>query len=192
LINDVLNFQKMESGSMKFNMSEHSIVQIAEDAFGTMQPFAGKRHIHLSLELAQHLPMATFDADRMIQVLTNLISNAIKFTPANGHVRVSVERAGETLVMRVSDTGMGIPTAALTKIFDRFYRVHRPGKEIKGTGLGLAIVKSIVEAHRGRISVESKENVGTTFTVEFPLHPRSDADILSESEDALLEDTVAP
>lgn len=192
LINDVLNFQKMESGNMKFHLGTNDIAHIAEDACGTMQPFASKRDIHLSLELEPNLPVATLDADRIIQVLTNLISNAIKFTPANGHVRVSVQRVSEMIVLKVSDTGMGIPAQALSKIFDRFYRVHRPGKEIKGTGLGLSIVKSIVKAHNGRISVESVENKGAVFTVELPIQRRSDADILSESEDILLEKTVAP
>jgi len=191
LINDVLNFQKLESGNMKFHMGPNIIAQVVEDACGTMQPFANKREIHLSLDLEPKLPVATFDADRIIQVLTNLLSNAIKFTPAEGHVRVSVQRASEVIVMKVTDTGMGIPTAALPRIFDRFYRVHRPGKEIKGTGLGLSIVKSIVDAHNGRVSVESQENEGTTFTVELPIHYRSDVDMLSERDDSLLEETVA-
>jgi two-component system phosphate regulon sensor histidine kinase PhoR len=98
-----------------------------------------------------------------------LVNNAIKFTPQGGRVSVSVRQQTDELLICVSDTGMGIPKEATTKIFDRFYRVHHPGKQIPGTGLGLAIVKKIVAMHGGRIEVESELNRGTTFTVFLPL-----------------------
>ena len=132
-----------------------------------------------------------FDSDRMIQVLTNLMSNSIKFTPEEGHVSVSVFRRDEHLALRVRDTGFGIPKEALTKIFDRFYRVHRPGKEIKGTGLGLAIVNKIVTAHGGRIEVESELDKGTTFTVLLPLMSEQTPQSLPEGADEHLEKTLA-
>ena len=96
------------------------------------------------------------------------MNNAIKYTPEGGRVRVSIRVRDEQLVMCVSDTGIGIPQEALPRIFDRFYRVGRPGRLIKGTGLGLAIVKKIVEMHDGRIEVESEVAQGTTFTVYLP------------------------
>ena len=102
----------------------------------------------------------------------NLINNAIKFTPEGGQVFISVQHQDEELRIRVSDTGMGVPREALLKIFDRFYRVYRPGKQIQGTGLGLAIAKKIVMMHGGRIDVESQVNRGTTFTVYLPLYSK--------------------
>jgi two-component system phosphate regulon sensor histidine kinase PhoR len=94
------------------------------------------------------------------------------------------------LVIRVTDTGMGIPKEALSKIFDRFYRVHRPGKEIQGTGLGLAIVNKIVMVHGGRIDVESEADKGTTFTVFLPLAPKSEPETLPLEIDETLEHTI--
>lgn len=190
LINDVLDFQKLGSGKMKFQMQQGDIGQVVEDACATMQPFANKRGVHLSVELGSGPNLCVFDSDRIIQVLTNLISNAIKFTPPEGTVRVIVEASEAIITLKISDTGMGIPPEALPKIFDRFYRVNRPGKEIKGTGLGLAIVKRIVDAHEGMISVSSQVNEGTTFTVQLPVSPKADDGSLSEGGDVLLENTV--
>ncbi|MFC1763601.1 PAS domain S-box protein [Planctomycetota bacterium] len=191
LINDVLDFQKLGSGKMKFILQEHDIAKVVEEAVSTMQPFAGKRDVHLSLHVDDRLPRATFDNDRIIQVLTNLISNAIKFTPADGEVRVVVEKAEDTYRIKICDTGMGIPQEALAKIFDRFYRVHRPGKEIKGTGLGLAIVKRIVDAHGGFIEVESELEKGTTFSLTMPFVQQDDEQDLSPTQDAMMEETIA-
>jgi signal transduction histidine kinase len=146
----------------------------------------------LTTDLARSLPVAVYDNDRMIQVLTNLISNAIKFTPEGGSVRVSVEQRDEHLAMRVSDTGFGIPKEALGKLFGQFYRVHRPGKEIKGTGLGLAIVQKIVSAHNGRIEVESEVDKGTTFTVFLPLTPIQPPQAQPEQADRRMEETLTP
>ncbi len=171
LIDDVLDFQKLNAGKMKLNMQENAIAGAVNEAYNTMRPHAAKSGVHLAIELQTDLPRAVYDNDRMIQVLINLVSNAIKFTPPGGRVRVSAHRQEEYLVIKVSDTGYGIPKEELSKIFDRFYRVLRPGKEIKGTGLGLAIVSKIVAAHGGRIDVESELEKGTTFTVFLPLAP---------------------
>jgi len=169
LIDDVLDFQKLSAGKMKFNMQENNIATVVEEAYTTMQPHAAKSKVDLAVELESNLPAAVYDTDRIMQVLTNLISNAIKFTPEGGRVLISVQRRDEHLAVRVSDTGYGIPKEDLPKLFSRFFRVHRPGKEIKGTGLGLAIVSKIVAGHGGRIEVESELEKGTTFTVILPL-----------------------
>ncbi len=191
LINDVLDFQKLGSCKMKFTMATNNLVRVVEECYGTMTHFANKRKVNLCLEKEPNLPESVFDADRIIQAVTNLISNAIKFTPAHGKVAVSVKAEQESLVLRVSDTGMGIPEDALPRIFDRFYRVNRPGKEIKGTGLGLAIVKRIVEAHGGRIDVESEPMVGTVFTVTLPVACTAIPEVLTEATDEILEKAVA-
>jgi signal transduction histidine kinase len=173
LIDDVLDFQKLNAGKMKLNMQENDIAAAVHDVYTTMQPNAGKSGVHLAMDLQSNLPRAVYDNDRILQVLINLLNNAIKFTPEGGRILLSASRDEEHLVLKVSDTGYGIPKDELSRIFDQFYRVYRPGKEIKGTGLGLAIVNKIVTAHGGRIEVESELDKGTTFTVFLPLVPQS-------------------
>lgn len=189
LINDVLDFQKLGAQKMKFQMQKNDMAKIIDDAYGTMVHYANKRNVNLSRELEAPLPVGVFDADRLIQVLTNLMSNAIKFTPAGGSVTLSAGVEEDHYLIQVRDTGMGIPQEALCKVFDRFYRVQRPGQEIKGTGLGLAIVKRIVEAHEGRIDVESQVDKGTTFIVHLPIEHEV-GEILSESSDHILEKAI--
>ncbi len=189
LINEVLDFQKLGAGKMKFHMQENDLGKVVEDAYTTMLPYASKHRIHLSLSAEPNLPKGLFDGDRLIQVITNLLSNAVKFTPEDGKVSLDLGRKDDEFVLRVSDTGLGIPKEALGRIFDRFYRVSRPGKEIKGTGLGLAIVKAIVLAHGGHIEVASEVDQGTTFTVFLPIAPKLQAD-MSESGDRVIEAVV--
>ena len=123
-------------------------------------------------------------------MIINLFSNAIKFTPEQGRVSLSVQKQNEELLIRVSDTGMGIPKKDLLKIFDRFYCVHRQGKQIQGTGLGLAIINKIMMRHGGRIEVESKLNQGSTFTVFLPLEAKLTPDVSSPENDEVLEKAV--
>ncbi len=190
LINDVLDFQCLDAGRMMFAMQEGAIGSVVEDAYSTMQPFAAKQGVHLSIEIEPDLPPIQCDADRIVQVVTNLISNAIKFTPQGGEIRVLVRRRDEHILIQVSDTGLGIPRESLPKIFERFYRVRRPGKEIQGTGLGLAIASRIVTGHGGRIEVESEPNEGTTFTVSLAIQPDAAAQPWSEQADERLEATL--
>ncbi len=191
LINDVLDFQKLDAGKMKLNLQENDVRQVAEEIYETMMLPAKNKDVELFLELDENLPKVTFDRDRIIQVLTNLVSNAIKFTPQAGQVRLSFQQQNDELVIRVSDMGMGIPKEELPKIFERFYRVQRPGKEIKGTGLGLAIVKKIAILHGGRIEVESELDRGSTFSVFLPLIDGHPPQVLSEESDELLESHIA-
>jgi len=190
LIDDVLDFQKLSAGKMQFHMQSNRIDKTIDEACSTMQPHVRQKQLHLSVDVESGLPSIVYDHDRMIQVLTNLLSNAIKFTPEGGRIVLSARRQGESLAMSVSDTGMGIPQEALPRIFTQFYRVHRPGKEIKGTGLGLAIVNKIVTSHGGRIDVESEMNKGTTFTVLLPLTSRQPSEDISKQADTCLESTL--
>ena len=190
LINEVLDFQKLSANKMKFNMHENDIREVVKDACHTMTLYAEKKRVKLSIKLDDDLPKARFDSDGIMQVLTNLISNAVKFTPENGQVSVSVQHKGEDLVIRVSDTGIGVPKENLPKLFAPFYQVHQSGLQVKGTGLGLAIVSKIVTAHSGRIEVESEVGQGTTFTVFLPLDGKPTPEVLPEKMDELLENTV--
>jgi len=176
---------------MKLDIQSNNIEEVVSEAHEIMALYTKKNEVELSFELAEDLPKAKFDRAKIIQVLTNLVSNAIKFTPEKGRVSVSIQHQNEELIITVSDTGMGIPKEALPKIFERFYRIDRPGKQIQGTGLGLAIVHKIVMMHSGRIEVESELARGTTFTIFLPLDPKSLPDVSSEKMDDVLEHTVA-
>ncbi len=190
LINEVLDFQKLDSGTIDLNIHENDINEAIMDVHTTMLPVAGKKRIELRLEPGDKIQKTEFDNDKIIQVLTNLISNAIKFTPENGKVSIALKKREDGFAVSVSDTGMGIPKESLLKIFDRFYRVYRPGIQIQGTGLGLSIVNKIVIMHGGRIDVESEIDQGTTFTVSLPSTPNHSLYVLTEETDKILETTL--
>jgi signal transduction histidine kinase len=188
LIDNVLDFQKLDAGQMKLNIQLNNIGEIVEEACNPMASLAGKKGIGLTSRVADELPAVRFDGDKIIQVLTNLISNAVKFTAEGGKVCVCALRRGEDLAVSVGDTGMGIPKEALAKVFERFYRVERPGRHVAGTGLGLAIVNRIVMMHGGRIEVESTVDEGSTFTVFLPLHDKPAPVDAIESTERVLSD----
>ncbi len=119
---------------------------------------------------AEPVPAFVGDKGRLAQVLDNLVSNALKFTPEGGSVEVSTRLNGDHVAIEVSDTGIGIPVADQPRLFERFFRSSvADDQAIPGTGLGLAIVKAIVDAHKGTIVIDSKEGRGTTFRVDLPL-----------------------
>ncbi|MFA5554298.1 MAG: ATP-binding protein [Phycisphaerae bacterium] len=190
LINEVLDFQKLSANKMKMDMRLNDIKDVVKDVHNTMIPHAKQKNIHIAIEFDGDLPQAVFDNDRMIQVLTNLINNAIKFTPEKGKITVLTKKQGDDISIRVSDTGMGMPKEALSKIFDQFYQVYQPNQQIKGTGLGLSIVKKIIEMHNGRVEVESELEKGTAFTVFLPLNLPLTCEELPEKDDQVVEKSV--
>jgi two-component system phosphate regulon sensor histidine kinase PhoR len=120
--------------------------------------------------VALDLPLVSGNHERLERVFTNLIENAIKYTPAGGHVHVRARLSGRALEVEVEDDGIGIPAAHLPRVFERFYRVDRSrSREMGGTGLGLAIVKHVVRAHGGNVEVESEEGCGALFRVRLPV-----------------------
>ena len=169
LINGILDISKIETGTIEIIRKPINIASVAKRAAESLEYVAGKKKIRLQTDIADHLPELLGDENKIFSMLTNLVNNAIKFTPENGTVSVSAHLVNNELVVKVSDSGMGIPKDDLNKIFGRFYRVHRPGKQIPGTGLGLAIVKEIAMRHDGRIDVESQVEKGSTFTVYLPV-----------------------
>ena len=191
LINDVLDFQKFEADRMNLDIQDNDIKEVISEVHETMTLYAKKNEVELSLELAEDLPTARFDRAKINQVLTNLVSNAVKFTPENGRVFINVQCQNEELVMSISDTGIGIPKEALPKIFECFYRVNQRNKQIQGTGLGLAIVHKIVMMHNGRIEVASELDQGTTFTVFLPLDPKPLQKKLPAKADEILNNSIA-
>ncbi|MBN2137466.1 MAG: PAS domain S-box protein [Sedimentisphaerales bacterium] len=176
LIEGLLEISRIESGTIQILREPMDVDVLAEQVVTALRPLADKKHIDLQSEIDENLLPFEGDADRIQSVLTNLVNNAIKFTPPRGSVKISVLKGSEQLIVSVCDTGMGIPKEALPRIFDRFYRVYHPGKHIQGTGLGLAIVKKIVTMHGGRIEVQSEIEKGTTFTIFLPLDRRNSAE----------------
>ena len=170
LINDVLDFQKLDSAKMNFNLKPNDINQIVNDTYDIMALTAKNIGLDLLLELGQNLPKAKFDSDKITQALTNLVTNAMKFTE-KGNVTIKTTKTEDAVQVSVSDTGCGIKKEDLPKVFNRFEQLGHGGeRKTGGTGLGLAISKEIIERHGGRICVESKPGKGSKFTFTLPVY----------------------
>jgi len=168
LIDDLLDMARIESGiELDFELVDlHPLLSECIDA---NLPAAEIKDQRLTLDVSANLPRIQGDRSRLGQIFNNLISNALKYTPGGGQIAVMVDRRGKMLRVAVKDNGLGISPEDQAHIFERFYRVRRPETHaIEGTGLGLAIVKSLVDAHRGRIRLESALGEGSTFFVTLP------------------------
>ncbi len=172
LINDLLDLSRIESGR-GFKISKAPI-KIKGIILENIDVFKHQSNKHtFKLNLPDDLVKIEADKDKINQVIENLISNAVKFSPQGGEITVSVERAKDELKVNVSDNGIGIPEKDLPHIFEKFYRASNASSEaIGGTGLGLGIVKYIVESHGGKISVESKLGEGSTFSFVLPVRSK--------------------
>jgi two-component system phosphate regulon sensor histidine kinase PhoR len=169
LSNELLDLSRIEAGLIVQDKQQVQLMDILESLVGFMQARAKAKNISLSLKKAD-LPLIKADGKSMEEVFSNLITNAIIYTPEGGKVNVVGEVKGDFVDIRVSDTGYGIAPDEIPRIFERFYRVKtEKTRSIIGTGLGLPIVKSIVEAHNGTIKVESKEGAGSTFYIRLPI-----------------------
>jgi two-component system phosphate regulon sensor histidine kinase PhoR len=169
LVEGLLEISRIESGTVKIVRKPVDIAAVINQVLSALQPLVDKKRIQLKTDIGEELPKLRGDEDKIKSVVTNLVNNAIKFTPEGGQVSICIQHRAEELMMCISDTGIGISKKELPKIFGRFYRVYRPGTQIQGTGLGLAIVKEIVMIHGGRIEVESEVGKGASFTVFLPL-----------------------
>lgn len=168
LVNDLLDLAAIESGRNRLQVASLDGRKVIEEAVATVIPQAKQRDVMLELVVPSSLSVEA-DRTRLRQILVNLLANAVKFTPTGGQVRLHAEESAEGVVFRVADTGIGIPAKDLPHIFDRFFRVTRGRSRLQGgSGLGLTIVKQAVDAHHGRITVESTEGEGTTFEFVIP------------------------
>lgn len=168
LINDFLDLQRMESGCQTYNFSPIHLDELLREVAAITMPDTESYSLHFAL--FGLLPQVRADADRLRQVLTNLISNAVKYSPNGGRITLGARQSDEEVVAWVADEGMGIPPEALPRLFSKFFRVDsRDTRSIGGTGLGLSLVKKIIEAHGGRVWVESTVDVGSTFFFTLPV-----------------------
>jgi PAS domain S-box-containing protein len=166
LIEDLLDVARIEAGAFVVRPSAERVRPILEEAIELSAHQAEQAGVALLVEVASHVPPARMDRDRILQALTNLIDNALRFTARGGSVTLGgVERDGR-VALSVSDTGEGIAPDAVDRLFDRFWQTEGAGKGV--AGLGLAIVRGIVEAHEGEVQVESEQGVGTTFVLLLP------------------------
>ena len=171
LINDVLSLSSMENGRVRVTTERLSLGKHAQDVCLMLENSARQKNILLSIEAGEDT-FVNANQDHVKQLLINLIDNAIKYTLNDGTVNVRVSREGESVVLRVKDTGIGIAQEHIPRLFERFYRVDKGrSRNMGGTGLGLAIVKHIVMDMGGQIDVQSELNVGTEFTVTLPYAP---------------------
>jgi len=172
LIDNVLDFQKIESGITIFNPRQYCVKDVVAECYKTMLPLANEKDIKLSMYFAKDIPRIFFDKDKILQVFMNLVNNAIKFTE-KGSVRISAKVNGNAVKIAISDTGAGIRHEDIPKVFQKFWR-GESGQKVRtpGTGLGLAISKEIIEKHGGKIWVESEFGKGTTFCFLLPVKER--------------------
>jgi len=168
LINAVLDFQALESGKLGFKIEEGDINEIVKGIQNTMMPLFKKKGLVFELELCDNLPETKLDSDKIIQVLTNLVNNAIKFTEKGG-VTISTSRGDNFIQVVVKDTGTGIKEENMQKLFQEFTQLQR---KVGGTGLGLSICKGIIEAHKGKIWAKSEPGKGTAFYFALPIKDR--------------------
>jgi len=177
LLDDLLDLARLEAGRMRYEFAEQDVAALAAAAIQELTPLAGAAHVQLGLETHGALPRLRCDATRLGQVLRNLLDNAVKFTPPGGRVWVELSTAavpehglpGAALLLRVLDTGVGIPASELDSIFEKFAQSSRTRSSAGGTGLGLPICRDIVRAHQGAIWAEGRVPVGSCFTVALPM-----------------------
>ena len=177
LLDDLLQLSQIESGQVLFKRDPVSLKSVVERTVALIQPLVDKKGHHLTIALPDALPSVVGDEERLVQVLTNLLDNAVKYSPNGGTIAIAANhlnaahdgRPSDLVELTVSDHGIGIPEADRPRVFERFYRVDKArSRELGGTGLGLAIVKHIVEAHGGQIWVEPNQPIGTRFIVRLP------------------------
>jgi len=170
LTDDLLELSKMDADRLDLEVDRLSASQVVQSCVETTQRLANEKHLRVSINLPPSLPDIAGDRRRIAEVLQNLLDNAIQYTPSGGEIVVSASSDGQEVTFTVSDTGIGIPQVDQPRIFERFYRVDvARSREVGGTGLGLSIAKHLVEAHGGRVWVESEVGRGSQFHFTVPV-----------------------
>lgn len=174
LINQILDIRKYDNGQLKLNLVNINLTEALREWTAPFADMAARRHIRFSTSIPQKPEIVlAIDVEKTERILFNLLSNAFKFTPENGSINVAMESDADSAVIRVADTGMGIPAEDINNIFQRFFRTDQINPN--GSGIGLALSKVFIDMHGGSISVESEQGKGSTFTVKFPLRQVAEA-----------------
>jgi PAS domain S-box-containing protein len=169
LINDILDLSKVEAGQMELHLQPVELAAVIDEVRATVEQMALGKAVALNTEPSSEVRLIA-DAGKVKQMLLNLVSNAIKFTPSGGHIDIRSRRVGSWVEVAVSDTGIGIAEHDLAQLFTEFHQVDAgPGRQHEGTGLGLALTRRFAELHGGRVSVTSSPGHGSTFTLHLPL-----------------------
>jgi len=187
MINDMLDLSKLDADKMEWDMQELVLDRVISNALESIYPLSKAKDIQIVTHLDDTLPAIIGDSDRLIQVITNLFNNAVKFTPEKGTIKIYTEHSGREVRVTVEDNGIGIPEDQLQDIFSKF----RQGGDIvtdkpQGTGLGLPICKAIIHAHKGKIWAESIQSNGSRFCLTLPVARKEDA---QERTDSLINVT---
>ena len=167
LVDQLLDLSKIESGKVYLSLKQGGIVKFLRSIIFSFESIAERNNIGLNTSFPSEVDHAFYDRDKLEKIVTNILSNAFKYTTSNGAVNVMVDLNETHLNLEISDTGKGMSKEDLKRIFERFYRVA--GNEEKGSGIGLALTKELVDLHNGNISVDSTKNIGTTFKVRLPI-----------------------
>jgi two-component system sensor histidine kinase VicK len=179
IVHDLLTLSKFDYGKMDWRISRVDFTALLTGVRQAMLIDAGRRGLDLRLELDKKLPYIYGDRERLEQVVFNILSNALSYTPEGGSVCLSGRHEKGQIVIRVTDTGVGIPRQELDRLFERFYRVDRArSRSLGGTGLGLSIAREIVQRHHGTIRIDSETGQGTTVSVSLPVDKNPDPDLL--------------
>lgn len=170
LITEVLDFRRLEQGKMPFHASKQNLVSFVQQIFDSFKDYAAMNRILYKLEAAEENIPVWFDPVQIRKVFNNLLSNAFKFTPKEGHINLSIIHKKDIVEIRISDTGSGIPQSQQDHIFERFYQAdNATGVSLTGSGIGLALTNEIIQQHKGTITVQSELGKGTTFIVTLRL-----------------------
>jgi signal transduction histidine kinase len=170
LINGIVDFYRIVGARMQPDIQPQDVADIVEETRLTIKPCVEKERLGLVIDLEENIPKILLDRNIIKQALLNLLHNAIRFTPNGGRINIIVRIQDENLVIRIGDSGIGIPKESLDKIFEPFYRIAHNSDQAPGAGLGLTIAKELIAMHGGTIDVQSKVDHGTTFTVTLPLN----------------------
>ena len=170
IVQDLLTLSKIDYGKMEMNISRFPFLKAVQNVYDAAKLNAEQNHHHtMTLHCEGQIPDVNGDRERIEQVITNIVSNAVKYTPDGGHIDMSVGTDGPNVFVRVTDNGIGIPEKDLPRLFDRFYRVDKArSRESGGTGLGLSIAQEILNQHKGKIEISSVYGEGTSVTITMP------------------------
>jgi signal transduction histidine kinase len=176
LIDNVLDFSRIEGGRQRYDIAPTAVEPVVQEVIEAFRYPLAQQAFKVEVAVAPDLPEVPMDAAAIKQAMANLVDNAIKYSGERRHLAVAARRQGDEVRIEVADEGVGIPPSEIHRIFEKFYRAGRSETQgRRGSGVGLALVKHIVEAHGGRVSVDSRVGAGSRFTLHLPVAPPAGA-----------------